>query len=176
MCKKVIFMLCLMLSMAAFQAQARQIKAQKINCTTRDHKEYCWAENGTVLDGRVAVKRDNGTIGSISEFENGYRNGESLMFDGRGKLVERMLFTKGTLDGVDVFYHRNGKIWIVAPYMKGLLDGPVNIFNSKGKIRGRFVYNKGILQRGYCKHNKSVKYPNRTSEVAFNQLVTCGAK
>ena len=177
--KKVVFVIFFILTMAALQAQASQmrLRAQNINCTMLDDVEYCKSEKGNVLDGKVAVKRKNGTVGSISEFKNGYRNGESFIFDGKGRLIERLVFSKGIMDGVDVFYHRNGKIWIVAPYMKGLLSGPVDIFNSNGKRRGQLIYKKGILKRGYCRYfEKQIDYPNKTSEVAFNQLVTCGGR
>ncbi len=158
--------------------QARTMKMQRINCTTHDSKEYCTSENGRILNGKVAVQREDGNLGSISNFKKGYRNGESLVYDGAGNLIERMYFRDGMKEGVCLYYHKNGKVWIAAPYTTGFLHGSVDIYDQRGQTRGKFKYDRGNLKWGYCKHKglSKIKYPNKNSTVEYNQLVTCGAK
>ena len=159
-------------------AQARTIKLQAIDCVTQGNREYCVSkDNYRALDGKIAVQQPNGDLGSICEFRKGYRNGESLFYDAQGHIMSRISFKDGIQEGVTVYNHQNGKIWISAPYTKGLLHGFVDVYNSAGKVRGKFKYDRGKLKWGYCKSGGGkVRYPNTTSRVEFNQIVTCGSK
>ena len=159
-------------------AHARALKVQKISCTEKSKREYCTSEKGRALDGRIAIMRDDGSIAGIGEFDNGYRNGESFVLDDKRRMVERTVYKKGVMDGVNFFYHDNGKIWISAPYVDGLLHGSVDIYDKKGKLRGKLKYYRGNLRSGYCfsRHQRKIKYPNRNFQTKFNQLITCGLR
>lgn len=167
----------LVLSSDAFAFQTRTVKVQAIECTTKGEKEYCTSEDKRALNGRIAVQSSEGNVSSISEFKDGYRDGESLFYDNEGRLTSKVIFQKGLKDGISYYYHANGEIWIAAPYVKGLLHGTSNIYDAKGKERGRFKYDRGELDNGYCNHKgQKIRYPNSRSKVEFNQLVTCGGK
>jgi antitoxin component YwqK of YwqJK toxin-antitoxin module len=160
------------------EAQSRVLQPQEIICTQKEDREYCTSMSGQALNGKIAVKREDGTISGVSEFKKGYRNGYSVFLNYRGDIVQSVMFKDGIQDGITLFYHDNRKVWIAAPYTQGLLEGTVAVYTDAGKQRGRFVYHKGELKNGYCrlKHGHRILYPNRQSEVGFNQLVSCGKK
>lgn len=75
-------------------------------------------------------KYENGKIISMVEYKNGIIDGTSTVFNNKGRLVKKMKFVNGKLNGYSEFYKR-GKLIAIYYYENNKLKNYIFYCNSK---------------------------------------------
>jgi|WetSurMetagenome_2_1015567.scaffolds.fasta_scaffold14737_2 antitoxin component YwqK of YwqJK toxin-antitoxin module len=125
--------------------EASIMQKKPANMDIKPELQYYWYENylihtnqggfsGWLLDGDYCIYTLDGhsLIGS-GKFVAGLKEGEWKNWDKNGKLIERITWEKGRLDG-DRFLYCNGMVYIHEQYKNGLLHGKTIIVNADGSI------------------------------------------
>jgi hypothetical protein len=136
---------------------------------------YYWYENnrihsnqggfsGWMLDGeyRIYTLTEHALIGS-GHFRTGLKDGEWKSWDQKGRLVERVNWKEGMLNG-DRFFYINGVCSFSEQYKNGLLNGKVKKINPDGSVNEKFYKNGKETARKSSKEKEIVKTEKKAKD------------
>jgi antitoxin component YwqK of YwqJK toxin-antitoxin module len=110
------------------------------NATVLEQGDYL---NG-LREGVYTVFFPNGYINSTTGYVQGKKQGQSILMDDKGQLLEASTYHQDVLNGPYVKYNRS-RIKETRNYVDGQLDGQIVKFYGKGTIMERSTYSGGQL-------------------------------
>jgi len=85
------------------------------------------------LNGRF-VRECNGILLEEGEFVDGHKNGEWLSYNRTGKMIRKLSYEKGLLNGKVELFYTNGKPKLTGQFEMGKKVGKWTYYTKKGKI------------------------------------------
>ena len=79
----------------------------------------------------------------LENYENGLRQGESLVFSADSTVLERMFYVDGLLNGERILYYPYGNVMFKYTYELGVLNGPYQYFFESGSIGEEGQFKEG---------------------------------
>ncbi len=110
------------------------------------------------LNGQYERKCD-GILIEKGEFINGVKNGEWVTYSRKGKLIRKLNYDKGLLDGKVELFYVNGKPKVTGQFEKGNKIGKWTYYTDKGKILSEGNYNNNKPIDTWSINNKKGKKP-----------------
>lgn len=125
------------------------------------------------LNGKFERKCD-GILVEKGAFINGEKNGEWITYSRKGKLIRKLNFNKGVLNGkVEVFY-LNGKPKVNGQFENGSKIGRWTYFTKKGKILSEGNYHANKPTDVWVINDKKGKKPVVQYDYSTNKYITKG--
>jgi antitoxin component YwqK of YwqJK toxin-antitoxin module len=93
------------------------------------------------------------------------RIGESLVFSKEGKVMQRMNYKNGKLDGERIHYYPYGNVLAKYTYSEGILEGPYSYFYETGQLNEEGGYKNGKPHGVWRSYDEGGK----VEEVEFNE-------
>lgn len=110
-------------------------------CNCQDQIEQITPDlNGTF------ERKCNGVLIEKGEFVNGLKNGEWITYSRKGKLIRKINYDNGLLNGKVELFYLNGKPKVSGQFEKGIKIGKWIYYTEKGKVlsEGSYASNKPI--------------------------------
>jgi uncharacterized protein len=101
-------------------------------------------QNGVEI---VTIRDSDGEITDVATLKNGVLEGEALIYSA-GRVVARMQFRQGKLNGPAVYYDDTGQVQIQSSYKDGKLHGDSLYFGPDGVLMRKSAFEAGLLH-GY---------------------------
>ena len=106
-------------------------------------KQEAFYKNG-YREGVYTSFHDNKYVESTVGYIQGKKEGQLLLLDDKGQILERSTYHNDLLEGAFVKYDRS-RVKETRFYSKGQLNGPVEKFYSNNNIMERTTYKEGQL-------------------------------
>jgi antitoxin component YwqK of YwqJK toxin-antitoxin module len=103
------------------------------------------------MEGVLEHYDENGMLLASQSFEKGVLHGESLRYDTKQRLKEKITFHEGVPHGPAEFY-KEGRPLMLTHFQRGKHQGETVHFDETGMIRGRIQYEEGK------KYGQSITY------------------
>ncbi len=88
-------------------------------------------KNGNPLNGHYKIADSRGNYSDII-FKEGKKDGKSIDYDYRGRVIKTTTYKNGKNYGTYTTYHQNGKTQTIGVFVSGEQDGKWETFNDKG--------------------------------------------
>lgn len=106
---------------------------------------------------RVTACYPNGKTGLVVEFENGYRNGNFVIYYPNGQAAYSTQFVNDKIDNQETFFYPNGKISVLQTYDLGDLHGALEYYYENGQKAYEGNYYHGLEHGDFKKYDKNGK-------------------
>jgi antitoxin component YwqK of YwqJK toxin-antitoxin module len=147
----------------------------RYHCYMRKTLKYCATRRDRPLNGIIVNSGYDGAI-SYETYQNGYQNGETLLYTQDGNLISRSNYRNGIKHGEEIIYFFNSRAEFVLHYKDGALDGRVEQYDVNGALVGKMNYKKGWFKDGYCKNEaKNSSMHDRIKNKKYNEVIACGS-
>ena len=110
--------------------------------------------NGKLYSGKVIDYYQNGVKKVESVFSNGVENGELLLWDSLGNLLEKSLLKEGQLHGKFRRYYQNGQKMFEGEYVNGQLEGDAFQWYVDGEMKIEYHYEQGKEHGSYILYDR----------------------
>lgn len=148
----------------------------RYHCYMRKTAKYCATRRDRPLNGVIVNSGYDGAI-AYETYQNGYQNGETLLYTQDGNLISRSNYRNGVKHGEEIIYFFNSRAEFVLHYKDGALDGRVEQYDINGALVGKMNYKKGWFKDGYCKNEaKNSSMHERIKNKKYNEVIPCGSK
>ena len=87
----------------------------------------------------------NGKLNSTVPIVHGVKNGNELLFDGKGRILKKTPFVNGQKQGILKAYYPNGDIMAQITYVNNIKHGKAVKYNKDGSINQAVVFLNGKL-------------------------------
>ena len=112
---------------------------------------------------QVTACYPNGKTGLVVEFENGYRNGNFVIYYPSGQAAYSCQFVNGKRDGQETFFYANGKTSVLRTYELEDLHGAVELYYENGQKAYEGNYYHGLHHGDFKKYDKSGKLVHKVT-------------
>lgn len=147
----------------------------RYHCYMRKTTKYCATRRDKPLNGVIVNSGYDGAI-AYETYQNGYQNGETLLYTQDGNLISRSNYRNGVKHGEEIIYFFNSRAEFVLHYKDGALDGRVEQYDINGALVGKMNYKKGWFKDGYCKNEaKNSSMHERIKNKKYNEVIPCGS-
>lgn len=109
---------------------------------TGDDGKY-YADNNSLYNGMYTESFSNGNIRMTMELKNGVADGQTLIYNESGKLLESRSYLEGKFSGTWISFNAEGIKVAEAHYLNNLKDGKWLIWDESGKLRYEMEYVAG---------------------------------
>lgn len=128
----------------------------KVRIITGYTTEYIDAEfaNGLAIGKWEYYKNNN--LARVTNYENGYENGERITYHHDGKTIStKTPLLKGKVNGVATRYNQDGKKEYEKSMKNGEDDGPERSFDENGEITSETIFKNGKAEgKAFATYNK----------------------
>lgn len=112
---------------------------------------------------QVTACYPNGKTGLVVEFENGYCNGNFVIYYPSGQAAYSCQFVNNIRDGQETFFYANGKTSVLRTYEIGDLHGAIEFYYENGQKAYEGNYYHGLGHGDFKKYDKSGKLVHKVS-------------
>jgi antitoxin component YwqK of YwqJK toxin-antitoxin module len=85
-------------------------------------------------NGLLKEYRYNGILASTGRIKNGVNDGMKILYDNHGRIIRKIPFVNGKIEGTVKDLYPNGDILATIPYKNGMRNGQAFSYNKDGSV------------------------------------------
>lgn len=101
-----------------------------------------WHGNGALKVEGIVVE-GVGDI-SLAAEKSWVFDGDTIAYDDRCRMLAKIPYCRGALEGTAVYYHKNGNVWKEIPYCGNLISGETRLYLESGELFQSTMYCSGL--------------------------------